>query len=271
MISETFKCNKTNSRYAVSSTKSKINYTPSYFGFKGLNGDGSGVKICIIDTGYPRHSNIKIKASNIIDFTGSKNAALDVHGHATGVVAIIKASGSNMTGLAPKSEIYYAKGLGDEGEGSHGSVQAALLYAIVKRVDIIVMSFGSETKHPMFHDVIKKANKEGICMFASAGRSKKTTSDSDYPARFPEIMSVGHTTGNIPKTGKKGVQHIFFPSASLQTAYLDNRYIKMSGTSISAPVAAGLAAIILQKSIEKGSRLSPKEVYDKLMSLCRGM
>jgi len=264
-----FKCNKTNPRYAVREIKKRIRYLPATFGFRNLNGDGSDAKICIIDTGYPSHKDIPVQMSNVIDFTQSKELAKDIHGHSTGISGILKAQGKSIAGIAPKAECFYAKGLNDEGEGDHGAIQASLLYAIVKRVDIIVMPFGSECLHPVLHDAIRKANREGIVMFASSGNHSKRTRDADYPARFPEVMSVGLTSGSKVLPGSYEALNMDFPIKSIDTTYLNNMYVKMRGSSIAAPIAAGIAAIILQKYSTKTKRPAPQQLYRHMLSLCK--
>ena len=269
MPSVTFKCNRSNPKNAVGKLRKKTVYTPSMIGFDGVKGDGLGVRICIIDTGYPRHENIPFSASNTIDFTSSKSAAKDTHGHGTGVAGILKAHGGSIEGMVPKAEIFYAKGLSDEGEGSHGAVQASILYAIVKQVDIIVMSFGSEIRHPTLHDAIKKAYHSGISLFAASGQTLRSTKNSDYPARFPEVMSVGYSSTNFPTAGSSDAPHIAMPIKGLQTTFLGDKFIKMNGTSAITPAIAGVAAILLQNNRSVRQANQPGFLYDKLISLCR--
>lgn len=265
MSSNRFKCIKTNSRYAVSNLKKKISYNPCDFGFGNLKGDGSGIRLCIIDTGYPVHKEISVPMSNVVNFTNGDNSLKDEHGHGTGISGIIKANGKNLVGLAPRTECFYAKGLHSDGRGDHGAVQASILYAIVKQVDIIVMAFGSEVDHPVLHDVIKKAHKERISLIAASGNSFNNTKDADFPARFPEVMSVGRSNSNLPILGDTSAPSIYLPIKSLDTCYKNDKFIKMSGTSVLTAVVAGIAAVTLQRVKPKKARLSPTELYSSMI------
>jgi len=265
MIDGNFKCPKPNSRYAVDRVKKPAKYSPDYFGITGLKGDGLGVSICVIDTGYPKHKDIPCLMDQVIDFTGSSNGALDVHGHATGIAGVLKGHG-DIEGMTRSASIHYAKAINDQGQGNHGAVQASILYAIVQQVDIIVMAFGSDTRHPLLQDAIKKAYNSGICMFAASGNVSSKSRDMLFPAKFEHVISVGYSGSKTIEKIKEDAPGISFPFKSLDTTFKGDKYIKMSGTSIATPVAAGMAALIIQNSKK---RPEPKEVYRKIMAYCK--
>jgi len=261
-----FKCPKPNSRYAVSSLKEKVIYSPEYFGISdnSLRGTGRGVRVCIIDTGYPNHKSIPVSLGDAIDFSDSKKGARDEHGHATGVAGIIKGTGE-IQGLAPSAEIIYAKGISDSGLGKHSAVQASILYAIVKRVDVIVMSFGCDIEHPLLRDAIQKAARSGICLFSAAGNINSKKQDMVYPAKFPEVMAVGYVKGDQYQEIPGAQPGVAMPYKSLDTMYRNDKYIKMSGTSILTPVMAGMACRLIESYDKK---MTPKQIYSALTTLC---
>lgn len=267
MIRDLYKCGKVPNKFASDELPSFVSYQPQDLGLSNVDGNGRGIRVCIIDSGYPNHYCIPVPRTNVVDFTQSEGGALDKHGHGSGIAGIIKANGM-MTGLAPMCDVYYAKALDNAGVGTHGTVQAAVLYSIIKKVDIIVMSFGSETSHPVLHDAIKKAANSKIAVFAACGNIIGTTKDAEYPARFTEVMSVGICSGMKPKVGENGRCNIDFPATTLQTLFCDNRYTKMSGTSILTAFAAGVAIRLAQKSKDKNGCIEPLKLYDEMMSLC---
>ena len=261
-----FHCPRPNSKNAISSLDKKIQYNPEYFGISNdsVNGDGSGIRICVIDTGYPVHNKIPVSLENVIDFSNNKNGARDDHGHATGVAGILKGNG-DVKGIAPAADMFYAKAIANSGQGTHSAVHASILYAIVKNVDIIVMSFGCNVEHPLLNDVINKAYKSGICLFAATGNINSKKKDIIYPANFSEVMGVGYTKGNERKEILDARPGVALPYKSLDTMYKHNDYIKMSGNSILTPVVAGMAARIIQKYDRK---MTPKQVYSALTTIC---
>ena len=267
MMRETYKCSKISSRYVSDEIASYVRHQPQDIGLPEVDGNGRGVRVCIIDSGFPNHYAIPVARTNVVDFTNSDSGATDKHGHATGIAGIIKANGM-LSGLAPMSDVYYAKALDDSGLGSHGAVQAAVLYSIIKKVDIIVMAFGSEASHPVLHDAIKKAVNSDIAIFAACGNIVGTTKDAEFPARFPEVMSIGICSGSRPKAGENGNYNIDFPAKTFCTAFCDNRYTKMGGTSVLSAFAAGVATRLAQKTKEQKGFVEPLGLYDQMMSLC---
>jgi subtilisin family serine protease len=264
-----YRVTKTSTRSVLDKLPSRVEHAPEAFGFPAIDGDGRGVRICIIDTGFPFHTEIAVPMTNVVDFTNSE-VAQDKHGHGSGIAGIIKAKGPNLVGLAPMADVFYAKALGGDGEGNHGSVQAAILYAIVKTADIIVMAFGSESIHPVLHEAIRKAYDRGSSIFAASGVMPGGAKDAEYPARFQEVMSVGFSAVKTPRASLDGVYNIDFPSRSVETLHLENQFVKMSGTSVMAPVAAGVAARIIQRRKAKREDISPQAIYQEMMALCSG-
>lgn len=269
MTPSNYRVTKTSTRSITDKLPSRVEHVPESFGFPSISGDGNGVRICIIDTGFPFHTEIAVPMTNIVNFTNS-NVAQDDHGHGSGIAGIIKAKGPNLVGLAPMSDIFYAKALSSEGMGDHGSVQSAVLYAIVKKADIIVMAFGSESAHPVLHEAVRKAYERGSTIFASSGvLHGGGAKDAEYPARFREVMSVGCGAAKTPKASEDGAFNIDFPARSIETLHLENQFVKMSGTSVMAPIVAGIAARILQRRRRNKEETNPQAIYEELMSYCR--
>lgn len=265
MIPGSYKCKRYNDKNALCSLPEPMHYTPGYFGFQNIYGDGLGVSICIIDTGAPTGKHFRIPIRNCIDFTNT--SVYDTHGHSTGVSGILVAqSRNNINGIVKQSNVFYAKALDDSGRGDHGSVQSAILYAIVKSVDIIVMSFGSPTHHSALQDAIKKAYDQNICVFASSGNANTQSKDADFPARLREVMSVGICDPGSPnQIGDTSAPALDIPVKSLYTTYLNNKFIEMGGSSIAAPIAAGAAACLIQYQKARKAKYTPSDIYESLM------
>ena len=231
-------------------------YSPAKYGLKDY-GSGEGVSISIIDSGKPSHKDIK----NIIESVdlSNSNSDNDFLGHATMISGIIGASNkdSGIFGLATSADLYFPKVVNAGGLCSYDALLAAVLWSIVKNVDIILISLGSEIDHAVLYDAIKKAYENGIVVISSSGDD-----GPKFPASYKEVLSVGRTTGKTSADAQ-----LVISDRNMKTTYLNNRYTKASGTSLTAAVGAGLAALIIEQNNKSGKDISPSKVYKELSSL----
>ena len=242
-------------------------YSPINFGLP-VSLKGSGVKIAIIDTGMPDHSDI----SNIfdgVDMSDSSKGSLDTHGHATMVAGIIGSKNrKTVTGIATEADLLFAKVANSSGKCSFNAVSTSVLWSIVKNVDIILISLASGYDFQLLHDAVKKANQNNICVIAA---SEGTADNVEYPAGYEEVIAIGRSargkTRQFKSVGSNGVK-IMFPDTNMYTTYLHNRYTKASGSSLTAALAAGVSVLLIEKAKQTtGSRLTPSEIKNQLASL----
>jgi subtilisin family serine protease len=264
-----FKCRKTELKKIHDRPSRRVFYEPSLLNFRPLVGDGKYVRVAVIDSGVPLHNDIPTDLFKSVNYTQS-GSPRDVYGHATGVAGIISANGKNgIRGFAPATDMYYAKCLLDSnGEGDFDSVIQALLWTIVREVDIVVMAFGSPNEHSGLRDAIKKVYKSGISMFAASGNCTVRTKDADYPARYDEVFSVGfanNITANqlIRMSGK--VRGIILPSQEFETTFVDSKFATMTGSSMCAAAVAGIGVLAFQSLRRKGTNVKdPQVLYDEI-------
>lgn len=229
---------------------------------------GKGVSIAIIDSGCPIHPDIP-EAKEKISFCDDNIAVWDKYGHSTMISGIIGATNPNsLLGVAPEAILMHGKVINDSGQCSYNSIVAAILWAIVKKVDIIVLALGSQYDYGILHDAIIKAKKENICIFAASGDNITTKNmDLDFPSRYSEVFSVGYLTrGKIKNSIIKEKVDLYCPNKGLPTTYLDKKYVRAYGSSMATAYFAGLAAVL----IEKYRKTLPKHeipalVYSKLV------
>ncbi|KAJ4376387.1 hypothetical protein N0V83_001670 [Neocucurbitaria cava] len=138
---------------------------------------------------------------------------------------------------------------------STNKIADAIRAAVEAGVDIIVMSFGFGEEHKDLYDAIQEAAYKNVLVFAAASNDGKNRPDGvAWPAKDNNVICVHSGDGN-------GARSTFTPSPS------DNMRIMvlgecvksacpphlkcaadhklMSGTSCAAPIAAGIAALIL--------------------------
>lgn len=246
----------------VKSLPNSILYSPSIFGIN--NGyTGKGVKIAILDSGCPRHKDIKYEG-NKISLCEENSVADDKNGHATIISGVIKANSKTLIGIAPDAKMLYGKVIENNGQSSFNSLIAGILWAIVKDVDIIVIAMGTKYDYRVLYDAIKKAKEYGICVFAAAGENEEI----DYPAKYKEAFSAGFLTRYKAKNKilKKNVDFCL-PNKGIYTTYLNNEYTKVTGSSISTAFFAGLAAVLIEQYKEENKTDIPKLVYKKLKTI----
>jgi len=228
---------------------------------------GKGVKIAIIDSGTPDHKDIKNVVESV-DMSETERDKIDHNGHSTMIAGVLSANNpKSITGISTESDLYFIKVIDSNGDSSFNSLVAGVLWAVVKQVDIIVISLGSPTNYSVLHDTIKKAYEQNICVFAAAGEK---TSVIEYPSSYPEVLSVARlkeTKSNKFVSGSTGLQ-IAIPMGSVFTTYLHNKYTKANGSSLTTAMIAGLASLLIQKNKEKnGKKPTPNQIYSELTSL----
>ena len=252
-------------------TKAVI-YSPEDYGISAKY-TGEGTKVLVIDSGAPKHKDIEV-IEEPQDFASNEDNvdAIDRVGHGTIVAGLLGAKNKkSIIGLAPDATIFYAKATNSKNNSNYNSIVSAILWGIVKDVDIIVMALGSQYDYKILHDSIKKAHDFGICIFAAAGNHiNEEGSEINYPARYPEVYSVGNLT-RAKKTNDKILEKVdvAMKNKAITSTYLKNRYIKVSGSSISTAIVAGLASLLIEKNKKIDKKDMPKTIYSELQKIVK--
>ncbi|MGE5627795.1 MAG: S8 family peptidase [Solirubrobacterales bacterium] len=246
----------------------------SSYGIKMLNSaylwnqgyEGRGVTIAILDTGCDiDHPDLK---ENIIggynftsDYANNPNEYSDNNGHGTHVAGIIAATGKEqgVVGVAPKSNILILKTLTNYAHGAYESIINAIKYCINwtgpcgEKVRIISMSLGIKDDVVELHSIIKEAIKNNIIIVCSAGNmgdGDLKTIEQQYPAIYPEVISVGaidsdYKMANFSSTNTE--VDILAPGVGIYSTFIQSSYATFSGTSMAAPYVTGAIALIINK------------------------
>jgi len=211
---------------------------------------GEGITVAVLDTGCQMdHEDLNGRLINGYNFNGDTETINDTHGHGTHCAGIIAASNNDlgMVGVAPKAKVLVIQVLGRGGRGSMGDVAKGIDFAIEQGADIISMSLGSPSSSNAVHAAIKAAYKKGIPVICAAGNSGDI-GRLDYPARYPETISIGALDENKDRTSwsQTGPALDFMaPGVEIYSTIIGNRYAKMSGSSMACPWAAGVVALML--------------------------
>jgi subtilisin family serine protease len=185
---------------------------------------------------------------------------MDENGHGTNCAGIIGAECGNNLGICGvnwKIQILPLKFLNAGGFGTVLGAVTAINYAIARKragvnLRIINVSWGLTEHSRALEDVIRKAGDAGLLFVVASGSSNNNNDvGPHYPASYnlENIISVAATDRNdelAPGSnyGPKSVS-LGAPGKDLLTTALGNEYEQRSGTSLAAPIVAGVAALTL--------------------------
>lgn len=204
------------------------------------------VQVAVLDSGVDTDHKIfedRLIESNVnLSNTGDENSIEDDYGHGTHVAGIIADNTLSNVKIKPY------KVLNNKGKGTESLIAIAIDLAVAEGADIINMSLTSEGEFQMMTDSVDNAVANGVNVVVAAGNDKKDLSKEYFsPACIESAFTVSATTANnqlASFSNYNGPIDIAAPGTDIKSSYLKNGYIKLSGTSMSAPhVAAGLAIV----------------------------
>lgn len=213
----------------------------------------------MLDTGIANHPDLSGRVVLARDFTNSQYGTADIHGHGTHVAGTVAANANNgvsVVGVAYSASLLNAKVLGDSGSGSFSSVANGIVWAADNGAQVISMSLGANLDCPsVIQDAVTYAWNKGAVIFAAAGNSGMN--DAHTPANCKNVVPVGavNSSDGRPNFSNYGPNvPITAPGAVIVSTGNNGGYVWMSGTSMSTPHAAGVAALIWASSYGTGNQ-----------------
>ena len=120
-----------------------------------------------------------------------------------------------------------------------------IVYAADNGADIINCSWGGTTSSQFQRDIVQYATDKGSLVVGGAGN--ENSSADHYPSGYPHALSVASAGMTDRKSGFSnfgvGVD-VTAPGESILSTFPNVQYQSLSGTSMAAPVAAGIAALV---------------------------
>ena len=224
--------------------------------------NGSGIKICVLDTGinktHPAFGNRVIAEK---DFT-SDNSTADLNKHGTHVAGIAASSDSLYTGVAPGALLLNAKVCDSSGSCADPDIMNGIDWCVSQKADILTMSFGgSGSPTDTLSNYVDLTADKGKTLTIAAGNSGSKAGTISCPGCAHKVITVGST-----QSGKSSTTPDKISSSSSRGPTSDNRikpdlvapgepitsakntggWVSLKGTSMSAPHVAGLSALLLQ-------------------------
>jgi len=218
-----------------------------------------------------------------IDMTAKVGSGMDDNGHGTHVAGIIGASNNKtgIVGIAYNTKIMPIKAGDASGYFLQSNIAEAIIYAYENGADVINMSFGGSASSVAVQDALEVAYTRCV-LVASAGNDGEPNEVADndrtptpnYPAAFSfviGVMSVNNDDNesnfsNWDTTLYNSVEYeVYAPGEQILSTIPGNKYAKMSGTSMAAPVVAAQAAI-LRSFYEDTDTYPTKFIYGQIVS-----
>ncbi len=262
----------------------------------GTSVTGAGQSVCIIDTGVDAaHTMLagKVVAQKCYCGAGgpccqgalTSDNATDDHGHGTHVAGIAAGNDATLKGVAKDASIVAVKVCSASGSCDYADIAAAIDYCVgvapLYNVSVISMSLGDGSSYATQADCpteldgsISAATGLNIAVTVASGNSGSTTGIS-YPACSPTATSVGatsHAGTSIMMFGNRGpLLDVVAPGQIIFSAMMGGGYTLMTGTSMSAPHVAGVAALLAQHAKLKGIPFKPALIEEFMENASRNI
>ena len=235
-----------------------------------LGYDGTGVTVAILDTGVET-THIELSDSIAATENFVKDVSTDKNGHGTHVSGIVTANGiyqlnhkeygSNYaTGVAPGATIIVGKVCGRTG-CRESDIMAGIEWAVDQGADILSMSLGGGNYdgHCDNDPLAAKVNwavDQGLVTTISAGNEGRGVSSPACASGAIAVGAVDKSDARASWSNYGPALDIVAPGVDILSTYsciavgdcTNYWYAWMSGTSMSAPHVAGVAALILDKN-----------------------
>lgn len=251
---------------------------------------GKGIGVAILDTGIFPHIDFVRRILAFCDFTEGKSGPYDDNGHGTHVSGILGGDGTasqgRYKGAAPGCGIVALKVLDRFGNGSREDVLQAFQwiedFGKIYNIRIVNISVGT-TSRSMNEQTDLLAGVEqlwdkGFTVVAAAGNQGPGDGTVTAPGSSRKIITVGSSdllTGRTAISGRGPTfECVCKPDLVAPGNHVlacapgaDNGYGVKSGTSMSTPLVAGAAALMLEKNPE----LTNVQIKMKLKESARDM
>lgn len=207
------------------------------------------VIVAVVDTGVDyNHEDLVGKVILGYDYVNDDSDPMDDNEHGTHIAGIISANTNNSIGVAGSCwncNILAVKVLDAIGEGFISDIAAGIDNAVQNGAKIINLSLGDQSYSSTIKDACDHAYDQGCFIVAAAGNSN--TQAFTYPAALSNVLAVAATKSDDTRSSfsNYGIWiDVCAPGEAIRSTVLSNGYKDKGGTSMAAPFASGLAALL---------------------------
>lgn len=227
--------------------------------FNTTNVDFNNIKYCYLGTGVP---NNKFTKDLLLfeDFTTNSKSNEDNHGLSTMIHGVVNSDNTFIKGICKNIDLYGVKVFSNKTktiETDDNCIVSAILWAVIKKVDVIVIPF--EIKDPSIDliNAFKKAYSSNICIFVNT--NKRNYESNSFFNESIEILGVSTTVK------EKNIFNIDIKDEYYTTS-INNSFAKVSSNL--APVFAGcIASKLIKEYREKNKKYTSINIYNELLKI----
>lgn len=242
------------------------------------------ITIAVLDSGISRHPDLEGRCMAFKDFVNERTAIYDDNGHGTHVCGILcgsgELSGGRYRGILPNARLVMGKVLDHNGDGSAESMISGLEWVLynLRKYDIRLLNISvgigalrDREKGEQLKRMVERIWDAGVVVICAAGNKGPGENSISAVGGSDKVITVGcfdDFKENCPEencalySGRGSRSSVLrkpdlvAPGTNIMSCchkcfWTGNgyraSYVQKSGTSMSAPIVTGCAALLLQK------------------------
>jgi hypothetical protein len=205
--------------------------------------------IAVVDSGIdPTHPDLAGALRAGHDFVDRDENATDPPGpHGTAVAGVAAARANNgfgAMGACFSCDVMPLRVLGLDGVAFNTNTAAAIDYAVDHGAAVVNASIYGPHAPPTLRDAVARARAAGVLVVAAAGN--EGNAEPQYPAAFPEALSVGAAAANgvLTRYSSFGEWVDFAAPECAPVTAIGGETLVGCATSVASPLVAGIVALL---------------------------